>query len=180
MRIEVDGRPECIGVAISDSRVLTAKHCLKSATSLAVRSSPSSRSSESMALPVLDVARHPKLDLAVLRVSWLNAVRVPQVELATAPIASSNQEAVAVGWGASAPRAVSVRVTQVGRDITASYDGPQGLCNGDSGGPLFTKNAAGQHMLVGVLRGGAPGCHGPDRFVPVQAARAWLAGEVQP
>lgn len=187
VRIEVDGRRECIGVAISDSAVLTAKHCLKSSTSLAVRPSSSSQSSESMALPVLDVARHPRLDLAVLRVSWPNAVRVPQVELATAPIDSSNQEAVAVGWRASAesadrlgaPRVVSVKVTQVGRDVTASYDEPQGLCNGDSGSPLFIKNAAGQHRLIGVLRGGAPGCHGPDRFVPVQAARAWLAGEVQ-
>ena len=37
VRIEVDGRRECIGVAISDSAVLTAKHCLKSSTSLAVR-----------------------------------------------------------------------------------------------------------------------------------------------
>jgi len=129
-------------------------------------------------------------------VSWPNALRVPEVELATTPLDASNPKVVAVGWHATAdaagrlgaPRVLSATVTHVGRDITASYAGPDGLCNGDSGGPLFTKNAAGQHILVGVLRGGAPACHGPDRFVPVQAAGAWLerngtssrgAGEVQ-
>jgi secreted trypsin-like serine protease len=83
--------------------------------------------------------------------------------------------------GDAAPEAAVC--VDAGADATACSDGPllisvdsgadAGSCAGDSGGPLFVKNASGW-QLAGVLSEGSESCTGVDVYVDLASVVPWI------
>jgi hypothetical protein len=73
-------------------------------------------------------------------------------------------------------RFLGAHVASVAGEIIVEYEA-EGLCKGDSGAPLLAATPSGELVVTGVLRGGAPTCRGPDRFVRVDDFAVWLESQ---
>jgi hypothetical protein len=179
------GKLLCSGVLVRSDAVVTAKHCVKDATSAPL----SVRVGREFACPVQTfgvaaVSEHPTLDVALLRLAD------DTVGLAT-PIAWSSDlprelsvgdAAEGAGFGRAqgtlgSRRFVATTVTELAEDIVVNGGEEPGLCAGDSGAPLLGRSHAGNLTIWGTLRGGSPACDGRDRFVRADEASEWLVSQ---
>ncbi len=72
------------------------------------------------------------------------------------------------------------RVTSVEESfIITDGAGVSGACNGDSGGPLLTRDASGELQLAGVLSGGSASCTGVDEYVRADAIADWATARIE-
>jgi secreted trypsin-like serine protease len=63
--------------------------------------------------------------------------------------------------------------------ITVNSGGDGGACAGDSGGPLFVRDASGW-QVAGVLSEGSPYCTGEDVYIDLASAAGWISAHVSP
>jgi len=174
--IDLGGRATCLGVLVDPERVVTAKHCLRKASTFRVEVA----NAQGVKLgPVRAVLRHPELDAAVLSLAHPveGAIPLELVSDFTAAVPSSGQ-GVGAGMRSEAVRSkrlhlVPLAYQVVGEELSASYPA-EGLCAGDSGGPLLVRTREGKAAVLGVLRGGPRHCHGPDNFVRSDRIASWL------
>lgn len=169
-----DGVVKCTGVLIAPESVLTVHHCVKRHPRLGVALA----SSISESVQVSSIAKHPSLDVALLRLAAPIGSEVPPLPLrseSAAPLLPNQGVQVA---GAHAMQGAAFALTavlaEVNDELVVRYDGTEGLCLGDSGGPLLVADAGGGLVVAGLLRGGARHCRGPDRFVRADRISPWL------
>ena len=173
--ITVDGKPRCNGVLIAPDAVLTARHCVERRRKLQVGIGADPKQREHRR--VARVELHPTLDAALLLLrdeapdfsqpaelaSSLNDLATPAARLL----------AGTAGGEVLGPRFLEARVQSLGDEVIVNYPAG-GLCKGESGAPLFAREASGAVSLVGILRGGAGVCTGPDSFIRADRLAPWL------
>ncbi|MGC6418495.1 MAG: trypsin-like serine protease [Bradymonadia bacterium] len=60
------------------------------------------------------------------------------------------------------------------RFVVTDGRGIQGVCGGDSGGPLITQNLRGEPVIIATLTEGEDSCVGVDRFTRLDLVREWI------
>jgi hypothetical protein len=173
--IRVDGKARCNGVLVASNGVLTAKHCVERGRRLEAVFGGDTEQEERR---VARVERHPTLDAAIL-------VLESEAPLSARPLLlSASVEALASPGapvfvataardGDASPRVLHGKVAGLSEKMVVEYEAG-GLCRGESGAPLLARDAQGEAVLVGLLRGGARACAGPDVFVRADRIAPWV------
>jgi hypothetical protein len=179
----------CSGVFITREWVASAAHCLV-IPHLAVEVSPSD-GGPAVLLPVLAQASHPLVDLALLKVDPSLVGGAPLEPLRTAqpkmvPLAPGKHAELA-GYGISDGRSFGTLrflvepVLAIDASlITVTGGGVSGACDGDSGGPLLTRDTNGQAVVAGVLSAGSASCLNDDNYVRLEPLAEWIASVAGP
>jgi hypothetical protein len=166
----------CSGTLIARNIVVTADHCTQ-ATRVFLKGNDISRPEEGETVRVVQRFSHPEVDLLVLVLERDSQVRPRHVaqgaetanaEMATAAGFGTIDVHGTVGYGRK--RKVEVPITSLdgsepgapkiygclpGREIVAGHRGLlRDSCRGDSGGPLYIQNAAGEYYLLGATSRG--------------------------
>lgn len=179
------GSPFCTGTVVAKRVVVTAAHCLEggSIQGWRVAFGPSAFSPQAQ-ITVVDAIAHPSFDPNRIR-NDIAVVLLAQ-DAPVTPIALNDgmpsswvgKSLTFVGYGASngrtesgagIKRVVSIPISQVGSTQFAYQDSSRNTCFGDSGGPAFAKDAAGNLTLAGVTSYGDQTCsvYGVDTRVDV-------------
>jgi len=159
--------PSCTGVLIGDRAVLTAGHCLEIAPrgTLEVYVGDVVGEGSGPTRRIIGHVLHPRYDRVSsefdLGIAWLDAkLDVPPVPLPAVSLDASSvgRTARVVGFGANATRRQgTVRLSAV-ESGTLSYEpSPAMTCRGDSGGPVFVTEGAGE-ALVSLTSSGDLAC----------------------
>ncbi|HEY3500903.1 MAG TPA: trypsin-like serine protease [Polyangiaceae bacterium] len=176
----------CSGVAVEPGVVLTARHCVTSdddpsGHGLEVSVVAGSPFEPSVRGGAADRIRlHPRLDIALLDVSWLAASNGPFVPLERGELVDAwvgtPVELAGFGESGSELGTLAFAVEPVARletdHIVVDGAGASGACLGDSGGPLFGATPAGVRVL-GILDYGAASCVGEDFYTRVDRLWDW-------
>jgi hypothetical protein len=178
----------CSGTFISPTWVMSAAHCL-AIPELAVRvRGDASSTPNTLALRRSEL--HPSLDLALLEVDFgsltdvgdvldLGATPIPVA--ATEPSLKPGDAVELAGYGTTETttfgelRFLVEMLIEIDDDsLRVDGFGRTGACTGDSGGPMLTRSAAGEVVVLGVLSAGAATCTNQDRFVRAASALDWI------
>ncbi|MCB9593396.1 MAG: trypsin-like serine protease [Sandaracinaceae bacterium] len=180
----------CSGTIIADRWVLTAKHCNPSGGTTGSVHFGRDPDNPDIAIDVARVLRHPGRDLILLELSESVHGRLADVSFIpyfTGPIDSSwsGRTVECAGYGTQEDGTLGERrftaepISGVdGTYITVDGEGRHGLCGGDSGGPIFYQDTAGQIFVLGALTGGDTSCVGEDNYTRVDPA--WVLENVGP
>ena len=185
------GRPNdasCSGTLISDTVILTAKHCTRGRSGnsfYAIFGTYDDRPE----LSIVSVAKHehPQLDLALLE---LESAPGDRIDVTPIPIAASDLDDAQngetfeqAGYGRTETGYSNGRffVAEVfdgfsngGQDLVVSGEGVHGVCFGDSGGPSMRVTPSGDVRVVGTLSNGESSCVGRDNYARTDLAREWI------
>jgi secreted trypsin-like serine protease len=152
-RLFVNGRQTCSATIIAPTFILTARHCLSSASGSSFRIGSLDQTSGGTVANGVALTRHPTADLAIVRLD--RSVSATYSPLGTTADVSVGQRVQVYGWGATCTgqpeincqsrflKVADVQVTSVtGRDafggIAVSARRIDGItAGGDSGGPMF-------------------------------------------
>ncbi|MGF1511488.1 MAG: trypsin-like serine protease [Myxococcota bacterium] len=173
----------CSGIVVGPGSVLTAAHCTIE-SNLSVRFGrdalqPSARRD------VISIAVHPELDLAMLRLAEdaLSDLDVTPIALGRHSIGLDDIGTLVevAGFGLSVERDgllgfLASPLVRVGAEtVDVDGGGRQGLCFGDSGGPILMVDPNEEDVRVmGVLSEGDLDCIGEDRYALVEPGLAFL------
>ena len=178
--------PFCTGTLISPYVVATAAHCLPRWGSANIGFGFGVEPSDPVAtIPVAETYAHPRMDAALLVLSQDATEVVPGVEIIAPnaePLAASQVgEAVqAGGFGDTYDDArtgkwfATVYVSVILADsVVVDGRGVQGICFGDSGGPIIGLNSEGDPVLLGVESNGDRTCVDEDTLTRVDRFYDW-------
>lgn len=177
----------CTGTIIAPTLVATARHCVEGRNGRNLAFGIGLLPSDPQAsFNVINAWSHPNVDAAILVLAEDAVARVPELE----PIAFNREvpwegligsEVEAGGYGETYDPSRSGRYFAVveleGVDATFVHvngRGLQGICFGDSGGPVMTVNPAGEIVILGVESSGDSSCWGRDRLTRLDAIADWI------
>jgi len=190
----------CSGTLIAANLVVTADHC-GNPWCVYLKGNDVSRPEDGEILRVTQLFSHPEVDLMVLLLERASQVRPRHVaqgiEVAGATMATlvgfgTIDQDGTIGYGRK--RKVEVPIVSLdggglgeakkygclpGREVVAGHRGLlQDSCRGDSGGPLYIRNAQGEYYLLGATsRGVANGfraCGDGGVYVRVDLCLDWI------
>ncbi len=196
----VGGGSACTGVAIAPDLVLTAAHCLAKGGKFKLASFDGSRP---IVRNVLAFAAHPQFSLRPDAPDVALIKLAPQPAAGLSPVPFSDRRApitvgdrfVVAGFGVSTPgdrrtagklRAATLMATGKPNTQIVSLIDPRtlgekaglGVCNGDSGGPVFEQRD-GKLALVGIISwtastDGEPRCGFISGVIPLPRYHYWI------
>jgi hypothetical protein len=174
----------CTGLFITPTWILSAEHCgLRSGSEFCIGHGPTDEDACYRASRVID---HPSADMALIEIGEDARNRFPSLEpvpIMTETLDQSwlQRTAEAAGYGRqetgrSGRREFTAEpiVNFFSDNVVIDGQGQQGVCFGDSGGPLFVTAADGSTRIAGVLSNGDPTCVGRDNFTRVDRYRSWI------
>ncbi len=182
------GTSFCTGTLVAPRVVVTAAHCLQGRRAETVGFGIGTLPTQPEGVfGVASVQTHPTQDVAVLLLDEDARAQVPDVlpvainRTRLDPVLLGRMVEVA-GFGDTGDFELTGRffaaVRLVDVDdvfVTVDGEGRQGLCFGDSGGPVLMPDAAGTPLLLGVEHGGDSSCVGRDLLTRLDPLQAWLA-----
>ena len=190
------GSAFCTGTLVSKRLVVTAAHCLQDVRASNIRFALGpNASSPQVQLGVSQVVPHPKYNAKQLTNDI--GVLVLSQDAPVTPVAINDSMTASwvgrtltfVGYGVTSgfgakggsgvKRAVDIAVSEVGSTQFAYADRRKNTCFGDSGGPAFATDSAGNLTLVGVTSYGDRTCTQFGVDTRVDAFRSWIASAQQ-
>ncbi|MBU1896289.1 trypsin-like serine protease [Myxococcota bacterium] len=175
----------CTGTLIAPKLVVTARHCTEGWSAYHISFGVGQMPNEPRATLRLDaIFEHPEVDVALLQLRKKATVRVPEL----APIPPNRvplqyslvgREVQAAGYGQTHDDSegryfATVELIRVlGASIFVDGRGEQGLCFGDSGGPVMT-HYAGAPVVLAVEHGGEESCVGVDELTRLDPLIPWM------
>ncbi|MBC7792614.1 MAG: trypsin-like serine protease [Clostridia bacterium] len=183
--IRYQGQNFCTGTVIAPRRVVTAAHCLDEdipATSFTFALGPDA-SNPTEVINIVSGTQHPDWDstnilndIAYVTLAW-DAPVTPSLVLDTLDTSWINVNLLFVGYGVDdgnrqsgngIKRAVTIPISEVGTSQFAYETAGLNTCTGDSGGPAFFVDPAGNFLLAGTTSYGDTYCtdYGVDTSVP--------------
>jgi MYXO-CTERM domain-containing protein len=183
----------CTGTLVDGRTIVTARHCVEGRTpgtlGFGVGIDPTAPRS-TFALEAIELPSDPTVDLAVLRLAEDARRAVPElvpITLNRTDLAGAfgqglvGQPVDAAGYGDT------MDATRTGRwfaqvvvaEITEGFvvvdgQGRQGICFGDSGGPVIAADAQGVPVVLGVEHAGDESCLGIDHLVRLDRWSGWI------
>ena len=195
----------CTGTLIAPNLVVTADHC-KEATRVFLNGNDISKPNEGETIAVLHQLEHPEVDLRILVLERPATVK-PRPIAQGAEIQQTKSAMVVgfgtintegtVGYGIKRKLAKEIPITSIscsdptdpkkygclpGRELVAGHRGLRAdTCRGDSGGPLYIKNASGEYLLLGAtsrgVKNGFTTCGDGGVYVRVDLCVDWIEQE---
>ncbi|HVE85399.1 MAG TPA: trypsin-like serine protease [Myxococcales bacterium] len=166
---------QCTAFLVHPRWAVTAAHC-----AVLPAGSQGELSAGTSVFPVLQVVAHPSYDVALLELST-DAAGIRPIALSSrdpAPLVSARAQIAGFGLNDSGVHGIRqfavVRISDAGGAelLTRSLSG-SGACEGDSGGPLLTRDERGAVVALGSLSRGSAACNQGDRFVRADLWRDW-------
>ncbi len=173
----------CTGTLIASGVVITAGHCIedKSPSSLGFGLGLMPETPRSI-FQVLHVQDHPREDVALLLLEGEMPLELRPIPAATEPPPEAllGQEVEVAGFGQTHDgsegryfaRVELVSLTESMLEVNGR--GQQGLCFGDSGGPVMAE-IGGRVLVMGVEHGGDDNCVGHDQLSRLDPLEAWIS-----
>lgn len=187
----------CTGTLVAPRVVVTATHCTRGEGPEAIGFGIGIDPAAPVALfTLVQIAEfpEPEVDVALLFLAEDAVQTVPDVEplpVNRAALDGADGDAIVgrtvevAGYGETGDPSLtgrffaSVRLAEIDETfVVVDGQGLQGLCFGDSGGPVITINAAGAPVILGVEHGGDDSCVGRDFLTRLDPLGDWLMAAV--
>ena len=188
--------PFCTGTLVAPRVVVTAAHCTRGQGPESLAFGIGIDPADPVGLfPLVQVAEYgdTDIDAALLFLEGDAVAQVPEVEPLPVNRASLDgadgesllgRQVEVAGYGQTGDASTgrffaSVRLVEIDPEfVVVDGEGLQGLCFGDSGGPIITMNAAGAPVILGVEHGGDDSCVGRDYLTRLDPLGDWLEAAV--
>ena len=175
----------CSGTLITGKWVATADHCnLRKGARFCIGNDAGDPDTCYTAVRVVD---NRNVDLTLVELERDATEDFPDLKpigLVTADLGSDHigKKIEAAGYGSQEDGGYGERefaqeeITRIGsKEVTIYGDGDQGVCFGDSGGPLLIEEDGKTH-IAGVLSWGDNSCLGYDHYTRLDTMRDWIVG----
>lgn len=198
----------CTGSFISDTHILTAAHCVSDVENMSITQGVNPLNSSDMKLfKIAKITKHPyykkekefdRNDLAIIQVEQSENFKIKALSLPTIDMIANldkvshlylNENLISFGYGLSDESADSP--DYILRSMALSYLSSagktewraqqsllNGLCSGDSGGPVILKHKK-SSILVGVASGVYQDCHSTALFMNIYPYLSWIYNNIK-
>ena len=179
----------CTGTLVAPRVVATARHCIEGGGRRGVHFGVGLLPSDPIhSFAVEDVHINNNVDAAILILAENATEVLPEIVPIRFNRDAPNQtmvgrEVEAAGYGETYDANRSGRyfaVVQLTRvtntEVIVDGRGQQGICFGDSGGPVMTLNEGGEPVVLGVESWGDPSCFGVDHLTRLDQIADWIDG----
>lgn len=187
-----NGSRFCTATIISYSSIITARHCfeesqIKNSIDLTFNVKPNN---QSFPFSLVNVDINTALDIALITFDnqpFRALTDVSIIPINRAPIEGSfydnliGHQVTAAGYGAtyeanqSGLYFAAVQIELItSRLIVVNGERRQGICPGDSGGPLLAPGLDGMVTIIAVVSKGDPCCAGIDQLTRLDPAATWI------
>ena len=177
----------CTGTLVAPRVVMTARHCIDGQRQGNVAFGLGLMPNQPFAtLDILSTHAHPDRDAAILILTEDALERYDELEpipINRTPIPREviGREIEAAGYGETYDRSRSgryfaaVQLSEVtDREVIVDGRGEQGICFGDSGGPVIMEVETGRPVVLGVESWGDPSCFGVDHLTRLDTLAPWI------
>ena len=178
------GNPFCSGTLIDRDVVVTAQHCTEGSSASTIRFGVGKPEQPDGFFEVQAIREHQGRDVALLFLAADAVSRVPQIEplpflRQALPQSMIGQRVEASGFGQTHDNSTGrffAALTLIGMDseyYTVDGGGQQGICFGDSGGPLLV-SLGGETVVAGVESHGDSSCVDVDNLTRLDLVKDWI------